>query len=320
MGTLRIPIRIERRKMNIKNTKFAELITKSKNFAPIKIAVIFPDTKEAIEGVAIAAEENYVEPILLGDVSAMKKAAAEIEVDISRYQLIELSLKESIYQGVKMARNGEVDAIMKGSLHTDELMEEIVNKERGLRTDRRMSHCMLIDVPVYKKLFIMTDVALNIYPKLNDMVSIVQNSIDLAKSLGVAIPKVALLSAIETVTDRIPTTLEYAEVCKMVERGQIKGGIVDGPLSFDLAVSMDAAKAKKVQSEVAGDFDVLVMPNLECGNILTKCLDSFAGATSLGVILGAKVPIVLTSRSASGMSRALSCMLAKFYVHSQKIR
>ncbi len=299
--------------------KFENLMQMSVDLPPIDVAIISPDTEEALEGAVIAAEEKHINPVLIGDLASMRNTASKLNLDISKYKCIDLPPKESILLGVKMAREDKVQAIMKGSVHTDELMEEIVNKERGLRTEMRMSHCMLVDLPTYKKLFVLTDVALNIFPNLETKKSIVQNAINFARSLSIPKPKVALLSAVENVTDRIPTTQEYAEISKLSLSGEISGGIVEGPLSFDIAASKRAAEAKKIHSEVAGDFDVLVVPNLECGNILTKALDIFAGAMSLGIILGAKVPIILTSRSASARSRAGSCVLAKFIVNKRRL-
>jgi phosphotransacetylase len=222
---------------------------------------------------------------------------------------------EAIGHAMTMARNGEIQAIIKGSMHTDELMAALVKTENGLRTGRRMSHCMVLDIPTHDKLLILTDAALNVNPSLKDKKDIVQNAIDLALALGITKPKVALLSAIETITDNIPNTIECAALCKMAERDQITGGILDGPLAFDLAISMQAKITKKLQSEVAGQPDILVVPSLEVGNILFKALDYFAKSLSLGIILGAKIPVIVTSRSADAASRAGSCMLTKFYVN-----
>jgi len=226
-----------------------------------------------------------------------------------------MSPMEAINHAITMARNNEVKAISKGSIHTDELMSALVKAENNLRTGRRMSHCMVLDIPAHDKLLILTDAALNVVPNLKDKKDIVQNAIDLARALNVTKPKVALLSAVETISEHLPNTIECAALCKMAERGQITDGILDGPFAFDLAMSMQAKTAKKLQSEVAGQPDILVVPNLEVGNILVKALDFFANSLSLGIILGAKIPVVLTSRSADVASRAGSCMLTKFYVH-----
>lgn len=299
----------------MKSSKFTPLQKNITNFPAVEAVVIYPDNAEAIAGATLAAREGYIKPIFLGDKAHMQKVAATMEEDINQYPIYDLSPQDAILQGVKMARNGEAKIIMKGSMHTDELMAEIVNKERGLRIGRRMTHCMVVDVPAYKKLLILTDAALNIAPDMAGKKDIVQNAIDLALSLGVQKPKVALLSAVETINEKMPETLEYASLCKMAERGQITGGLVEGPLSFDLAISEKSAAIKKINSAVAGDADILVVPNIASGNILSKTLDYFANAVSLGLILGAKVPIIITSRSASAEARAGSCLLAKFYYY-----
>jgi phosphate acetyltransferase len=294
----------------ISKSKFDYLYQQAEKLPPIKMAVVCPHTKEPLQGAIIAAKEGSIEPILIGDAKQITKVAKEIGEKIN-FRIIDTTEEEASRKAVQMARAGEVGAIIKGSLHTDTLMAEIVNGASGLRTAKRMSHCMVVDVPSYHKLLIISDAALNIQPNLAEKQSIVQNAIDLALALGIKLPKVALISAVETITDRIPNTIECAALCKMAERGQIKGGILDGPLAFDLAVSKEAVLAKKMVSQVAGDPDIIVIPNIETGNVLVKALDDFADALSLGIILGAKVPVIITSRSASAISRAGSCMLAK---------
>lgn len=298
-----------------RGTKFKQLFETAAKLPPIKMAVICPDSKESLEGMIQATNEKSITPILLGPLANIKKMAQSVGYDISHYQCLDMSPIEAIAHAVNMARNGEIEAIIKGSIHTDELMSALVKTENNLKTGRRMSHCMVLDIPAHDKLLILTDVALNIIPTLKDKKNIVQNAIDLAHALGVAKPKVALLSAVETISEHLPNTIECAALCKMADRGQITGGALDGPLAFDLAISMQAKITKKLNSEVAGQPDILVVPNLEVGNILVKALDHFANSLSLGIILGAKIPIVLTSRSADAASRAGSCMLAKFYVH-----
>jgi len=297
--------------------KFKRLFDEVAKLPPIQMAVICPDSKESLEGVVQATREKSITPILLGPLTNIQKMAKTIDCDISHYQCLDMSPVEAISRAVTMARNGEIQAIIKGSMHTDELMSTIVKTENCLKTNRRMSHCMVLDIPDHDRLLILTDVALNIVPTLKDKKDIIQNAIDLAIALGIAKPKVALLSAVETITEHLPNTIECAALCKMAERGQITGGILDGPLAFDLALSMQAKIAKKLQSEVAGQPDILLVPNLEVGNILVKALDHFANSLSLGIILGAKIPIIVTSRSADAASRAGSCMLTKFYVHSR---
>ena len=302
----------------LRGTKLKQLFEEAAKFSPIKMAVICPDSKESLEGMIQATNEKSIIPILLGPLTSIKKMAQTIGCDISHYQCLDISPIEAIAHAVTMARNGEIQAIIKGSMHTDELMAAIVKTENGLKTSRRMSHCMVLDIPSHDRLLILTDVALNVVPTLKEKKDIVQNAIDLARALGVAKPKVALLSAVETINEHLPNTIECAALCKMADRGQITGGILDGPLAFDLALSMQAKIAKKLSSEVAGQPDILVVPNLEVGNILVKALDHFANSLSLGIILGAKIPVVVTSRSADAVSRAGSCMLTKFYVQHIK--
>jgi phosphate acetyltransferase len=296
-------------------TKFTALQNNIAKLPAIDAVVLYPDNAEAILGAILAAREGYAKPIFLGDKTHMQKIATSIGENLNQYPIMDLSPQEAINEGVKMARNNQAQIIMKGSMHTDELMAEIVNKERGLRTGRRMTHCMVIDVPAYKKLLIISDAALNIAPDLTTKKDIIQNAINLACALGIEQPKVALLAAVETVNEKMPVTLEYAALSKMAKTGEITSGLVDGPLSFDLAISEKSAAIKKINSPVAGNADILIVPNIECGNILSKTLDYFANAISLGLILGAKVPIIVTSRSASAEARAGSCMLAKFYYY-----
>lgn len=297
------------------NSKFAILQEQSSKFPAIDAVVIYPDSEEAIEGPVLASQRGYINPIFLGDKTKMLAIAEKLGIALEDYPVYDLSPHEAILQGVKMAKTGEAKLIMKGSMHTDELMSEIVHKERGLRIGKRMTHCMVVDVPAYKKLLIISDAALNIAPNLQEKKDIIQNAVDLGCALGVKRPKVALLSAVETVTERMPVTLEYSALCKMAERNQITNGDVEGPISFDLAISERSASIKKMQSPVAGDADVLILPNIESANVLSKTLDYFANAISLGLIIGAKVPIVITSRSASAEARAGSGMLAKFYYY-----
>ena len=219
---------------------------------------------------------------------------------------------------MELVRQGQAELLMKGSLHTDELLGAVVARETGLRTGRRISHVFIMDVPTYHKVLIVTDAAINIAPTLEDKVDICQNAIDLAVSLGVTRPKVAILAAVETVTSKMPATIDAAALCKMAERGQITGGILDGPLAFDNAISSEAAKTKGIQSEVAGDPDILLAPDLEAGNILAKQLSFLANADSAGLVLGARVPIILTSRADSVRSRIASCAVAVLAAHARR--
>jgi len=288
------------------------LFKKAESLKPISAAVICPESAVALDGAILAAEQKSIIPILIGEGAKIKKIAQEIGRDISGYQLIDVPEEDAANQAVQLVQSALVQLIIKGSLHSDEFMRLIVRREGGMRTNLRMSHCLVCDVPAYKKLFILTDAALNTFPTFAEKKDIIQNAINLAIKLGIAKPKVALLSAVENINQRIPNTTEWAELTKLAASGEITGGIVEGPLSFDLAISEESVKTKNLKSQVGGDADILVVPNIEVGNVLMKALDYFADALSLGVVLGAKVPIVLTSRSASAASRAGSCMLAKF--------
>lgn len=292
--------------------KLDALFQKAKNLKPIPAAIICPESAVALEGAILAAEQKSIIPVLIGEGAKIKRTAQEIGKDISSYQLIDVPEEEAASQAIKLVQDGSIQLIMKGSLHSDEFMRMLVRRESGMRTDHRMSHCLVYDVPAYKKLFILTDAALNTFPTFAEKKDIIQNAINLALKLGIAKPKVALLSAVENINPRIPTTAECVGLCKLAASGEITGGIVEGPLSFDLAVSEQSVKTKNFKSQVGGDADILVVPNIEVGNILMKALDYFADALSLGIVLGAKVPIVLTSRSGSAAARAGSCMLAKF--------
>jgi phosphotransacetylase len=219
---------------------------------------------------------------------------------------------------VELIRQGEAELLMKGSLHTDELLGAVVARDTGLRTGRRISHVFIMDVPSYHKVLVVTDAAINISPSLDDKADIVQNAIDLAVSLGVSTPKVAILAAVETVSSKMPATLDAAALCKMADRGQIKGGLLDGPLAFDNAISREAARVKEINSKVAGDPDILLVPDLEAGNMLAKQLTFLAGADSAGLVLGAKVPIILTSRADSVRARIASCAVAVLVAHARR--
>jgi phosphate acetyltransferase/phosphate butyryltransferase len=258
-----------------------------------------------------AAHVDLVIPVLVGPEAKIRAAAEAEGIDLSPYELVPTRHShEAAATAVALARAGKVEAIMKGSLHTDELMHEVVAHDTGLCTGRRMSHVVVMDAPVYPRLLFLTDAAINIYPNLDDKRDIVQNAIDLARVLGIETPKVAILSAVETVTSKLRSTLEAAELCKMADRRQITGGVLDGPLAFDNAVSEEAAKAKDIVSLVAGRADILVVPDLEAGNMLAKQLEYLAEAQGAGIVLGARVPIALTSRADKPLSRMVSCALA----------
>jgi phosphate acetyltransferase len=294
-----------------KKSKLEALFQEAKDLDPLVAAIVCPESSVALEGAILAAEQKSIIPILIGDSAKIKKIAQELGKDISGYQLIDATEKEAVSQAVKLAQEGVAQTIVKGSLHTRDFMYGVVQRESGLGTKARMSHCQVIDVPAYKKPLIITDSALNAFPTVTEKKEIIQNAINLAITLGVSQPKVAILSAVENINPRIPTTIESAKLVKMAEGGGITGGIVEGPISFDLAISEEAVKTKNFKSQVSGDADILIVPNIDAGNILIKALDSFAQAIGAGIVLGAKVPIVLTSRSASAFSRAASCMLVK---------
>jgi phosphotransacetylase len=283
--------------------------------------VAHPCEATALEGASEAADKGLIVPILVGPAEKIAATAKATKIDISRFQIIDTPHSEaSAAKAVELVREGQAELLMKGSLHTDELMGAVVSKERGLRTGRRISHVFVMDVPTYHKVLIVTDGAINIAPALEDKVDICQNAIDLAISLGFEQPKVAILAAVETVTSKMPATIDAAALCKMADRGQIKNAILDGPMAFDNAISKKAARTKGIRSEVAGDPDILLAPDLEAGNILAKQLTFLANADSAGLVLGARVPIILTSRADSVRSRIASCGVAMLAAHARRKR
>jgi len=283
-------------------------------FKPLKTAVVHPVDSYSLLGAIASAQEGLIDPILIGPRAKIEAIAKQEKVDISAYTIVATEHSHAAAEiAVQMAGRGDVEALMKGKLHTDELMEAVVAKECGLRTDRRMSHVFIMDVPNYPKPLFLTDAALNIHPTLMGKKDIVQNAIDLFRILGFGTPKVALLAAVETVSENMPSTIEAAALCKMAERGQITGGILDGPLAFDNAVSKESAVIKGIISEVAGDADILVVPDIESGNMLYKESRFLTGSDGAGIVLGAKVPIILTSRAGDNESRQASSALALVY-------
>jgi phosphate acetyltransferase len=290
---------------------FHNFLERCKDLPAITTAVVWPLSNVALKGAVEAAQEGLIEPTLIGDEAEMNALAHEIGVDISKYPILQADTESRAAElGCVMCRSGNAQAIMKGSLHTDELMRAAMNKDTGLRTNRRISHVFVMDTPAYDRTLLITDAAINITPELEDKVHIVQNAIDLAHALGIPQPKVALLSAVETVNPKIKSTLDAAALCKMADRGQITGGILDGPLAFDTAVSARAAEIKKLESNVVGQADILVVPDLESGNMLAKQLEYLGGAQMAGVVLGARVPAILTSRADSAETRLTSCAVA----------
>jgi phosphate acetyltransferase len=299
--------------------KYEQLLLRCRSLDPITTAVVHPCEQTALEGAVEAAAKKLMTPILVGPADKIAEVAKKSGLDISRLRIVDVPHSHAAAtKAVELVRQGEAEVLMKGSLHTDELLSAVLSKETGLRTGRRLSHVFIMDVPTYHKVLIVTDAAINIAPTLEDKVDICQNAIDLAISLGETKPKVAILAAVETVTSKMPATLDAAALCKMAERGQITGGILDGPLAFDNAISKDAARIKGIQSAVAGDPDILLAPDLEAGNILAKQLTFLARADSAGLVVGARVPIILTSRADSVRSRIASCGVAMLAAYARR--
>lgn len=297
--------------------KYEELIARCQSLEPVPTAVAHPCEQTALTGAIEAADNGLIAPILVGPAGKIKEVATAHGIDISRVRLVDVPHSHAAAaKAVEIVRAGEARLLMKGSLHTDELLSAVVARETGLRTGRRLSHVFLMDVPTYHKVLIVTDGAINIAPTLEDKADICQNAIDLARSFGIDRPKVAILAAVETVTSKMPATIDAAALCKMAERGQIRGGVLDGPLAFDNAISVEAARIKGITSEVAGDPDILLAPDLEAGNMVAKQLSFLANADSAGLVLGARVPIILTSRADSVRSRIASCAVAMLAAHA----
>ncbi|WP_084536764.1 bifunctional enoyl-CoA hydratase/phosphate acetyltransferase [Azospirillum halopraeferens] len=295
----------------LRHDKHELLLKKCDSLPPVPTAVVHPCDESSLKGAVEAAEANLIQPVLVGPEAKIRSLADAFGLNLASYRIIDVPHSHAAAEaGVALARSGEVEAVMKGSLHTDELMGEVVRKETGLRTGRRLSHVFVMNVTTYPRPLLITDAAINIYPTLEDKVHIVQNAIDLAKVLGVDVPKVAILSAVETVNPKIASTLEAAALCKMADRGQITGGILDGPLAFDNAISAEAARTKGIVSPVPGEADILLVPDLEAGNMLAKQLSFLANADAAGIVLGARVPIILTSRADTVRTRLASCALA----------
>ena len=288
----------------------------------LRMAVVHPCDADSLHGALAAAQAGYIEPVLVGPIVKIRAAAERAGLDLAHYELVDAPHSHAAaVEAVTLAAQHRVDALMKGSLHTDELMSAVVAQNSGLRTGRRISHVFIMDVPSYTRLLLITDAAIHVQPTLDEKRDIVQNVIDLAQVLGIVEPKVAVLSAVETITDKLQSTIDAAALCKMAERGQIRGGMLDGPLAFDNAISADAARSKGIHSPVAGQADVLIVPDLESGNMLAKQLQYLAGAHSAGVVVGARVPIALTSRADHVQARLLSCaitvLLATVTPHQQ---
>ena len=299
--------------------KYEQLLERCKSLEPIPTAVAHPCDETSLSGAVEAANKGLIVPILVGPREKIQSVANSAGINLASFQIVDAAHSHaSAVKAVELLREAKAELLMKGSLHTDELMGAVVSRDGGLRTARRISHAFVMDVPTYHKVLIVTDGAINIAPTLEDKVDICQNAIDLAVALGREWPNVAILAAVETVTSKMPATIDAAALCKMAERGQIRGGILDGPLAFDNAISKDAAKTKGIQSDVAGDPDILLAPDLEAGNILAKQLTFLAKADSAGIVLGARVPIILTSRADSVRSRIASCAVAMMAAHARR--
>jgi phosphotransacetylase len=299
--------------------KYERLLARCRTLDPVPTAVAHPCDSSSLAGALDAATQGLIAPILVGPEAKIREVAAANRIDLGTMRIVDAPHSHgSAAQAVELVRTGQAELLMKGSLHTDELLGAVVSREHGLRTGRRMSHVFIMDVPTYHKVLVVTDAAINIAPTLEDKADILQNAIDLAVSLGVALPKVAILAAVETVNSRMQATLDAAALCKMADRGQIKGAIVDGPLAFDNAISAEAAKTKGITSAVAGDPDILLVPDLEAGNILAKQLTFLANADSAGLALGARVPIILTSRADSVRSRIASAAVGMLAAHARR--
>jgi len=294
-----------------RHDKYERLIAAAQKQAAIKVADAHPCDESSMRGVGEAMRLHLIEPILVGPVERIRRAAEQVGLDIGGVEFVDAEHSHaSAAKAVELVRAGRAEALMKGSLHTDELMGAVLSGASGIRTERRISHCFIMDVPGHPDPLIITDAAVNIAPDLDAKVDIIQNAIDLAHAMGAEQVRVAILSAMETVTTKVPSTIEAAALCKMAERGQITGAVLDGPLALDNAISPEAAAIKKIASPVAGRANILVVPDLEAGNMLAKSLSFLAKADAAGIVLGARVPIILTSRADSLISRLASCAVA----------
>src|SRR5215510_3075297 len=302
-----------------RHEKYERLIDFCKTLPPTPTAVAHPCDQTSLEGAVDAARMGLIAPILVGPRARIEAVAKEYRIDLSGLPIVDAPFSHAAAErAVALVREGKAEALMKGSLHTDELMGAVVKRDTGLRTARRVSHCFVMDVPTYAETLILTDAAVNIAPTLEEKVDIVQNAIDLAHALRFSEVRVAILSAMETVNPKVPSTVEAAALCKMADRGQITGAILDGPLALDNAISLESVKIKKIESPVAGRANVLVVPDLEAGNMLAKSLSFLATAAAAGIVLGARVPIILTSRADSVTTRLASCGIAALVANARR--
>ncbi|QVQ27034.1 phosphate acetyltransferase [Achromobacter deleyi] len=305
--------------MNSDHEKYRRLIDYCKTIPPTPTAVVHPCDASSLESATEAARLGLITPILVGPSEKIRAAASQCGADLSELEIVDApGGREAADAAVALVREGRAQALMKGSLHTDELLGAVVRRETGLRTSRRISHCFVMDVPGRDEALIITDAAVNIAPTLEEKVDILQNAIDFAHALRIPEVRVAILSAMETINPGVPSTIEAAALCKMVDRGQITGAIVDGPLALDNAIDIEAAKTKQIRSPVAGRANVLLVPDLEAGNMLAKSLSFLAGADAAGIVLGARVPIILTSRADSLLTRLASCAVAVLVAQARR--
>jgi len=299
--------------------KYQKLLDYCKNLPPTPTAVAHPCDESSLRGAVDAAKLGLIDPILVGPKARIEAVAKQCGIDLGKIPIVDAPYSQaSAAMAVQLVREGKAQALMKGSLHTDELMAAVVSREGGLRTARRISHCFVMDVPSYPETLIVTDAAINISPSMETKVDIIQNAIDLAHAMRFPEVRVAILSAMETVNPKVPSTVEAGALCKMADRGQITGGILDGPLALDNAISLESVKIKKIDSPVAGRANVLIVPDLEAGNMLAKSLSFLAGADAAGIVLGAKVPIILTSRADSNATRLASCGIAALVAQARR--
>ena len=318
---IRRQARLRTREMTMerKHEKYQRLLDFCKSLPPTPTAVAHPCDESSLRGAVEAAQLGLIAPILVGPRARIEAVAKQHGIDLANIPIVDAPYSEaSAAKAVELVREGKAEALMKGSLHTDELMGAVVRRETGLRTARRVSHCFVMDVPSYAETLIVTDAAVNIAPTLEDKVHIIQNAIDLAHAMRFPEVRVAILSAMETVNPKVPSTIEAAALCKMADRGQITGALLDGPLALDNAINLESVKIKKIDSPVAGRANVLVVPDLEAGNMLAKSLSFLAGADAAGIVLGARVPIILTSRADSVMTRLASCGIAALVANARR--
>jgi phosphate acetyltransferase len=301
-------------------SKYDRLIAAAKAMPPAPTIVVHPCDETSLRGVVDSAAAGIIRPVLVGPETKIRETASKFRLDISGFEIVDTPHSEAAAtRGVELIHAAKGEMLMKGSLHTDELMRAVTAKVGGLRTERRISHVFVMDVPAYPETLFITDAAINIFPDLDDKRDIIQNAIDLYTQAGFGkLPRVAILSAVETVTSKIPSTIEAAALCKMADRGQITGGLLDGPLAFDNAIDVEAARIKGIKSEVAGRAQILLVPDLEAGNMLAKNLAYFAKADSAGIVLGARVPVVLTSRADTARARMASCAVAALYANARR--